>query len=82
METVAEDNPNRYFENGHWREFEIERQEIAVREHAAEALTIRKTVRGPVLSAFVPALDDGPRPVLSLRWVSAEGTTGLSLCWL
>ena len=47
-----------------------------MREHAAEALTIRKTVRGPVLSAFVPALDDGPRPVLSLRWVSAEATTG------
>ena len=76
VETVSKDDPDLYLENGRWLRFAIEQQEIPVRGQAADLLEIRQTVRGPVLSAFVPTIDEGPPPVLSLRWVGAEPTTG------
>ena len=76
VETVSTEHPDCYLEKGVWQPFAIEYQDIAVRGHADEQWVIRQTVRGPILSAFVPAIDDGPQPVLSLRWVGTEPTTG------
>ena len=43
-----------------------------MRGEAAHALTIRSTVRGPVVNALVPSLDADGDPPLSLRWVGME----------
>lgn len=76
IETVSAEHPDCYLENGTWQPFTIEHQEIPVQGANTEQLEIRHTVRGPILSAFVPTVNDGPPPVLSLRWVGAEATTG------
>ena len=69
-EALRPDDPGHYRDGTEWRRF-IERQEsIEVRGGAPHALTVRETVRGPVVDALVPALDDGSGPV-SMRWVGA-----------
>ncbi len=75
-EEVSTEDSNLYREGNEWRAFEIERQEVGVRGESSDPLVIRRTVRGPLVNAFVPAVDDGPQPVLSMRWVGAEPTTG------
>ena len=75
VEEVSQDG-QLYRDSDAWRPFEVERQAIPVRGATADELAIRKTRRGPIVSAFVPAVDDGAQSVLSLRWVGAEATTG------
>lgn len=62
----------RYRDGGSWREFEEREVTIPVRGEASRALTIRSTVRGPVVNALVPPLSEESEPPLSLRWVGAE----------
>ena len=76
VEELSTGDGDLYRDGDAWRVVEVERQEIPVRGADAEELVIRRTRRGPIVDAFVPAVDDGERPVLSLRWVGAEATTG------
>ncbi|HTU56425.1 MAG TPA: penicillin acylase family protein [Acetobacteraceae bacterium] len=71
-EEVHPDDPRRYRDGATWREFEEREVTIPVRGEASRALTIRSTVRGPVVNALVPAVGEEPEPPLSLRWVGAE----------
>ncbi|WP_374448496.1 penicillin acylase family protein [Stella sp.] len=71
-EEVDPNDPGRYRDGDVWRRFEERRIEIPVRGAAPHALTIRSTVRGPVVNALVPALAEGGEPPLSLRWVGHE----------
>lgn len=76
VEEVDPADPTRYRENGSWRSFAVEEQEIAVAGGAPERLVIRHTERGPVVNALLPTLDEAPEPPISLRWVGVEPSTG------
>ena len=76
VETVDPADPSRYRDGDGWHSFEIEAQAIPVKGQADERLLIRRTVRGPVVNAFLPAISEAPEPPISLRWVGAEPTTG------
>jgi penicillin amidase len=71
-EEVDPADPSRYRDGGEWRHFETRETRIAVRGEAARAVTIRETVRGPVVNALVPSLAEGGDPPMSLRWVGQE----------
>ena len=71
-ETVDPDDPGRYREQGEWRRFDEREVSIPVRGAAAHRLTIRETVRGPVVNALIPGIEEGGDPPLSLRWVGME----------
>jgi penicillin amidase len=72
VEDVDAANPQRYRDGETWREFDARHVTIPVRGEAARPLTIRSTVRGPLVNALVPSLDAaGDRP-LSLRWVGMD----------
>ncbi len=61
-----------YVERGDQREFAERSISIPIRGEPAHALTIRSTIRGPIVNALVPALDAAGDPPLSLRWVGME----------
>ncbi len=71
-ETVDPADPGRYRDGAAWRNFAVRETAIPVRGEADRALTIRETVRGPIVNALVPSIDkDGDAP-MSLRWVGME----------
>ena len=72
VEQVDPQDPRRYRDGDTWREFDERRVDIKVRGAATHALTIRSTVRGPVVNALVPSLDAAGDPPLSLRWIGME----------
>jgi penicillin G amidase len=72
VEQVDPQNPHRYRDSDGWREFGECNVSIKVRGAAAHALTIRSTVRGPVVNALVPSLDAAGDPPLSLHWVGMK----------
>lgn len=72
VEQVDPQNPARYRDGDTWREFAEREVSIKVRGEAARPLTIRSTVRGPVVNALVTSLDAAGDPPLSLRWVGME----------
>ena len=76
VETVNPSDPAQYREKGEWRPFEVEEQTIPVQGQPPERLVIRRTLRGPVVNDFLPAIGETPESPLSLRWVGAESTTG------
>jgi penicillin amidase len=76
VETVSGDDPDLYREGGDWQRFEVEEQEIPVRGQPAERLSLRRTVRGPVVNDLLPHLGDGPEPPISMRWTGAGPETG------
>ncbi len=76
VENVAAEDENLYRDGDAWRPFEVEEQAIPVRDSAADVLVIRRSRRGPVINEFVPAVGDGEQPVLSMRWIGSEATTG------
>ncbi|BBK32516.1 penicillin amidase [Stella humosa] len=71
-ETVHPTDPAYYRDGDVWRPFDEQSCEIAVRGGPTHRLTVRSTVRGPIVNALVPALAEGGEPPLSLRWVGAE----------
>ncbi|MBL8700879.1 MAG: penicillin acylase family protein [Alphaproteobacteria bacterium] len=71
-EEVDPADPGRYRDGDVWRRFEERRLRHAVRGEAARELVVRSTVRGPIVNALVPALDEKGDPPLSMRWVGAE----------
>jgi penicillin amidase len=72
VEQVDPADPRRYRDGDTWRAFAERRVAIKVRGAVAHELTIRSTVRGPVVNALVPSLDAAGDPPLSLRWVGME----------
>ncbi|MBV9537555.1 MAG: penicillin acylase family protein [Acidisphaera sp.] len=71
-ETVDPADPRRYREGDGWREFAERTETIPVRGASPHTLTIRETVRGPVINGLIPAVEEGGDPPLSLRWVGME----------
>lgn len=72
LEEVDPHDPSRYRDGDTWRAFDERHVSIAVRDAAPHALTIRSTVRGPLVNVMVPSLDPAGDPPLSLRWVGME----------
>jgi penicillin amidase len=72
VEQVDPHDARRYRDGDTWREFAERQVSIKVRGAAAHQLTIRSTLRGPVVNALVPSLEVGGDPPLSLRWVGME----------
>jgi penicillin G amidase len=72
VETVNPDNPAEYRQDQGWRAFEESTETIRVKDAPDHILTIRRTVRGPIVNALVPALTEGGDPPLSLRWIGME----------
>jgi penicillin amidase len=72
IEQVDPNDPRRYRDGDTWREFGERKVSIKVRGAPAHELTIRSTVRGPIVNALVPSLDAKGDPPLSLRWVGKE----------
>ena len=72
VEQIDPGDSRRYRDGDAWREFAERKVSIKVRGAAANTLTIRSTVRGPVVNALVPSLDVAGDPPLSLRWVGME----------
>jgi penicillin amidase len=71
-EQVDPADPGRYRDGDVWRRFGSREVTIPVRGGDARTLTIRSTVRGPVVNELVPAITEGGDAPLSLRWVGAE----------
>lgn len=69
---VEQVDGSRYRDGDTWRAFDERHVSINVRGEAPRALTIRSTVRGPIVNALVPSLDPAGDPPLSLRWVGME----------
>ena len=76
VEEVSAEDENLCRDGDAWHAFEVEEQAIPVRDAAADVLVIRRSRRGPVVNEFVPAVDEGEQPVLSMRWIGSEATTG------
>jgi penicillin amidase len=76
-EEVKPDDPTMYRDGQTWRSFEAIEQTIAVAGAPAERLTLRRTVRGPIVNPLVPTIDEAGWPPLSLRWVGYEPPSGL-----
>jgi penicillin amidase len=72
VEEVDPHNSSRYRDGDTWHAFDERHLSIKVRGEAARPLTIRSTVRGPLVNALVPSLDPAGDPPLSLRWVGME----------
>ncbi len=71
-ETVDPADPGRYRDGAAWRNFTTRETAIPVRGEAARPLTIRETVRGPIVNALVPSIDKNGDAPMSLRWVGME----------
>lgn len=71
-EAVHPSDPALYRDGDIWRRFEERRVSIAVRGEAAREHVVRSTVRGPVVNALLPAVEEKGDPPLSMRWVGAE----------
>lgn len=72
VEEVDARDSSRYRDGDTWRAFDERHLSIKVRGETARPLTIRSTVRGPLVNALVPSLDPAGDPPLSLRWVGME----------
>jgi penicillin amidase len=72
VETVNPTNPAEYRDGDAWRPFFETTEIIHVKGADDHALTIRRTVRGPIVNALVRPITEGGDPPLSLRWVGME----------
>ncbi len=74
-EDVDPSDPSRYRDGSAWRLFAERPIMIAVRGQAPHQLTVRETVRGPIVNDLIPSVDPAGDPPLSLRWVGQEQLT-------
>lgn len=77
VEETEPGEPNRYREGEVWRSFQVHEEAIEVRGEKTEYISVRRTVRGPVVSALLPELEYWSGPPISLRWVGFEPESGL-----
>ena len=72
-EQVDPKNSGRYLDGDTWRDFEERTVSIAVKGEKAKKVTLRSTVRGPVVNDIVTLVDDPKKhPPISMRWSSLE----------
>jgi penicillin amidase len=71
-ETPHPQDPGLYRDGENWSRFEESTETIRVKDAPDHSLTIRRTRRGPVVNALLPALAEGGDPPLSLRWIGME----------
>jgi penicillin amidase len=72
VETVNPANADEYRYRGVWKKFETEQQKLTVKGRGEQAITLRRTVHGPVI-----AEDAARHRAYVLRWVGSEpGTAG------
>ncbi len=71
-EEVDPSDPRRYRDGDSWRQFDERVVSIPVKGEATRALVVQSTVRGPVVNAIIPTMNEGGDPATSLRWVGAE----------
>lgn len=76
VETISADNPSLYLEQGEWHPLSVREETCEVRDRADETFQVRETVRGPLVDAFIPKVEEKNLPPLSLQWVGAQATTG------
>ncbi len=79
-EEVDPNDPNCYRDGDTWRAFTARSVRIPVRGQAATHLTIRSSVRGPIVNRFLPAVQEGGDPPLALRWVGQEHLDDVRAC--
>ena len=65
-------DPSRYRDGNVFRHFEHRTTNIKIRGETEQLLTIRETVRGPIINALVPSIEKNGDPPMSLRWVGME----------
>ena len=65
VEKLNAANPNEYSYNGKFRPFEIEQQQIAVKGRAAETVTLKHSIHGPVIH-------EANGFAYALKWVGLE----------
>jgi penicillin amidase len=71
-EEVDPSDASRYREGDGFVKFGEHQATIKVRGEADRMVTIRSTVRGPIVNALVPPIDAAGDPPMSLRWVGME----------
>ncbi len=72
-EEVHAKDLSRYRDGDVWRKFDEREVTIAVRGEKARKVTLRSTVRGPVVNDLVTLVDDPKtHPPISMRWSSLE----------
>lgn len=57
-------HPNQYLLDGQWRDMEVRRETIQVKNADPVELTVRQTTFGPVVSAFVTTVEGDPEVAL------------------
>ncbi len=67
VETIDPKNPNRYLHGNTWKEMEIIRETIPLKNGRDTTVVIRKTVHGPVISDIHPLLRYGEK-AMSMSW--------------
>ena len=71
-EEVDPADPARYREGAGFLPFTEHPATIKVRGEPDRQITIRSTLRGPIVNALVPPIDRAGDPPMSLRWVGME----------
>ncbi len=71
-EDVDPADSTKYRDGDTWRPFATRTISIPVRNEAPRELTIRSTVRGPIINALVPAINPQGDAPMALRWVGME----------
>jgi len=81
IETINSNNPNQYWYNGHWENFQTITDTIVIKNKPPRPIIIRLTKHGPVVSDIHPQLSlktslmgskkDSP-VVVTLRWTGQE----------
>jgi len=72
-EETSAKKPGQYLDGDTWRDFETRTETIQVKGGKAKKLTVRRTVRGPIVNDLVPLVDDPKSHApISLRWSSLE----------
>ncbi len=71
VETINPENQNQYLSGDRWRDMEIIRERIPLKDGRDTTVVIRKTHHGPVISDLHPLLRNG-RKVVSMSWTGSE----------
>lgn len=66
-EKVDEQNENRYFWNGEWRDMEVRTEQIPIKGGGSKELTIRSTIHGPIINNL--------GQTVSINWLGAIPST-------
>ena len=71
VETINPENPNQYRWGDEWREMEIIRETVPLRDGRDTTVIIRKTHHGPIISDIHPLLRQSDQ-VISMSWMGSK----------